>query len=381
METILKEKEAIQERVDSGLAEQEYYKTLADELDTLVDKNGKVKAGYKDRVDFILNELNEAYGTEYKRIDETVDKYDELRDNIYKLIDAKKAEILLNANEEEYANAIKRQTENQHKKIEAQKELTEATKAYDEKLKEIERNYGSLQNAKDKALNGGWLFAGEANKAISDLNKLKNAQDEAQSTYDNYVKAIKKDNETIILWEDLKTATITGDAKEIDEKVKAITNTYKTETGNQTATLQEQISREIDYANDRKRVWVENGIEINQEREAQLNIGVKTLTEKLTEQTKTLTDNLDEQTNIINVLSDDQIKAWKELATGSYNIYEDEISKLSPKAKEEIQNITGVVVEKTPEVERVTKQLSDDMVKSLENNFAVRTVALASIKE
>ena len=62
-------------------------------------KNGKVKEGYEGRVDFILNELNEALGTEYKLNGNIVESYDEIVNSIDEVIQKKRAEILL-SNEE-----------------------------------------------------------------------------------------------------------------------------------------------------------------------------------------------------------------------------------------------------------------------------------------
>lgn len=51
---------------------------LIDELDNLVDSNGKVKAGYENRVEYILGQLKESYGIEYELVDGVIQKYQEL---------------------------------------------------------------------------------------------------------------------------------------------------------------------------------------------------------------------------------------------------------------------------------------------------------------
>ena len=102
---------AIQDNVNSQLAEIGYIERLVDELDTLVDKNGKVKDGYEGRVSFILQELSNATGEEWKLVDGTIEKYGKLKKSINEVIAKKRAEIILNANEEIYTNAIKGQLE------------------------------------------------------------------------------------------------------------------------------------------------------------------------------------------------------------------------------------------------------------------------------
>ena len=78
--------DAAQQQISAGIAQMDYIQRLREELNQLVDANGKVKDGYKERVDFILGELNEALGTEYTQTDGVIQKYKELSDNIDLLI-------------------------------------------------------------------------------------------------------------------------------------------------------------------------------------------------------------------------------------------------------------------------------------------------------
>ena len=102
-------KEAFTEEILSSKASYDNTKDLADELFKLVDVNGKVSDANKKRADFILGELNEALNTEYTLIDLQKGKNDELRESIYNLIDAKKAEAYMNAYQEDYEEALKKQ--------------------------------------------------------------------------------------------------------------------------------------------------------------------------------------------------------------------------------------------------------------------------------
>jgi len=87
--------------------EMAYYQGLKDELDTIVDKNGKVKKGYEDRAEVITGILSEAFGIEIKVVDGVIQKYDELEDEIDNLILQKKALAKLNILEEGYNDALK----------------------------------------------------------------------------------------------------------------------------------------------------------------------------------------------------------------------------------------------------------------------------------
>lgn len=343
IESINKEKEAIQERVNNGLIEQEYYKKLADELETLVDANGKVKEGYSDRVNFILNQLNEAYGTEYKIIDGTIEEYDKLKDNIYEIIRATKAKILLNANEEIYANAIKRQVENQTKLREQMEEQNKAQQAYNDKLKELEKKYGDVEKARELAHKAPVLP-----KDFKDFEELEKALDDSKNKVNELTNTIKNDNKTIIYWEDLKEATITEDSQKIEEAMANLSTTYSEETENQEKTLLDQVNAEIVMANDRKKIWQENGIEINDTRRKQLDTGIRMTAEKLLE-----------QTNTVERLTDEQIEAWRALAEGSEDIYNEKISLVKEDTRFALEAILGRIDSTSPEYVNKWVRLAD----------------------
>lgn len=121
--------------VSGELGEIEYYESLAQELETLVDKSGKVKKGYEERADFIVGRLAEAFGEEYNNIGKIIDQNGKLTGSIKEAIDEKKKQILLSAKEETYAEAIKQQ-----------EELKKQSKATDELLKNAESRYNSAYN-------------------------------------------------------------------------------------------------------------------------------------------------------------------------------------------------------------------------------------------
>ena len=100
-------------------SQMEYYEDLKKELDSIVDKNGKIKKGYEDRAETIINVLNGALGTEMEIVDGVVQKYKEVEEEIDKLILQKKAMAKLNILEEEYNTALKEQKQ-------AKKDLADA---------------------------------------------------------------------------------------------------------------------------------------------------------------------------------------------------------------------------------------------------------------
>ena len=98
--------EARQQSVNAGMAEVAHVQTLSDELATLADENGVVNESNRARAEFILGELNNALGTEYSMTGLVIDNYNELTGAIDALIEKKKAELILQAEEEAYREAI-----------------------------------------------------------------------------------------------------------------------------------------------------------------------------------------------------------------------------------------------------------------------------------
>lgn len=102
---------AQQENVNKGMTEMKHYQNLADELNSIVDANGKVKDGYEERANFIATTLSEALGIEIHLQDGVIQGYENIKQSIYDTIAAKKAKIQLDAQEALYTEALQKQGE------------------------------------------------------------------------------------------------------------------------------------------------------------------------------------------------------------------------------------------------------------------------------
>lgn len=99
-------KQATEEQASAELAELGQVQALNKELGLLVDEKGRVAEKDEARVQFILNELNEALGTEYSLTDGVIKKYQELQKEVDALIQKKEAEIWLNQALADYEAAV-----------------------------------------------------------------------------------------------------------------------------------------------------------------------------------------------------------------------------------------------------------------------------------
>ena len=118
------------ENIKDGEAEIYSYQRLYSELQMIVDENGKVKEGYEEKAELITGKLSQALGVEINLIDGQIQNYGELKSSVEEAIKAKKAEILLNAYEEEYTEALKKRKDIQTAYTKALKENQQAHEQY-----------------------------------------------------------------------------------------------------------------------------------------------------------------------------------------------------------------------------------------------------------
>ena len=100
-------KKAAEEAAAGELLQLNQISALKNELSTLVDSNGKVKAGYEDRASFIVNELSKATGIQIDLVNGEIQGYKGLEAEIDRYIEKKKAEAVIKANQESYQAALK----------------------------------------------------------------------------------------------------------------------------------------------------------------------------------------------------------------------------------------------------------------------------------
>lgn len=159
--------------------------SLANELNTIVDSNGRVRQGYEDRANFIVTTLNSALGTEMSLNSGIIQNYQQMQGEIDNLIEKKKAEILLNAYADEYAEALRGQSD-------ATTNLTNLT----DQMTEAQKNYATA-TGKSKT------------EALFKIQEIGNAIKQEQSLLDEY-------QYTIGNYEALQTASISGTNEQLD---------------------------------------------------------------------------------------------------------------------------------------------------------------------
>lgn len=214
-EAFREQQKATADNAGSITAQMGHVQDLADELQGLADASGKVKETDEARAQFILDELNEALGTEYTMTDGVIQKYSDLKKNIDAVIQSKTANALLEANNALYVEAI--QAESQalqdlvlsEKDYQAQIDITaqkeqEYTTAYEELQKKIQENAGYTSTVKGSAEQAAVsVLKAEWNKEKELLTEKEGAYTDAAANYGNY-------SNTIMDYEEAQQAALKG---------------------------------------------------------------------------------------------------------------------------------------------------------------------------
>ena len=311
----------IDKTTNVNLAQINSVSKLKDELKTLVDENGKVKEGYKSRVDFILKELNEALGTEYKLNGDVIESYKNIQNEIDNTIEKKKAEIVLKSKEEKYKNAINTETE-------AVKNLKDAHDKLGMSLGDAKDKYKELKDKMKELEKAGKLYGEylEIGKEKQNLENLINAYENSENT----VKQCTKDKKE---YESEYALFVEGKYNEIG---KTIIDTTKEWTNSSIKEIQNSITQQQGELSKYKQIYETTGNEVAQQQMKQAQQNLQNLADELAQRTKT-----------IGTLGVEETLAWRTLANNSYEEYKKALSKVGPTTQQEIQKATGVIVSDT----------------------------------
>lgn len=287
------------EQIATGLGEIEQTQRLSAELDTLVDANGRVKEGYENRAQFIIGELNEALGTEYELTDGQITKYDELKNQIDSLIEKKRAQIIVEAQEEAYKEAI----------LKYQDKAIEKQDAYNEK-KALE---AEIEATKDEQLKG------------SLIRRLENVK----KHYDAVSREVEGYYNDIMTYERNATLLASDNAEDWKKIQTNITATASNTTNAKKEQLQQQLTADKDYLEQMKTAYAQT----NDETLADM---IKTKEESIAN----TQSQLDSMTGTVNAGSQNLLSAWRTNMDNSVNA----VSEKSPFFQSAMAKNVGSVV-------------------------------------
>ena len=350
--------------LNATLTEMDNIKNLSNELQTLVNKNGEVKKGYEGRVNFILNELNEALGTEYKLNGNIVESYDEIVKSIDTLIQKKRINAILENEEAKYNEAMDNRTAAYDDMIKKEEELATAKQKVLDAQKLVDNFDYSKGTASLKAYYDSQLEYAKHMQTQAEVN-LNNSK----SLYNTYL------NDIATYQNDYEIA-LSEDTKKINELINSRTYTYQQNSNDigevinhniqqaQYEVQQYQLARETD---------LQNQDEVNAEKNRkQIEAGEKLL--------ENLTQQLIEMTSTTESMTPMQVEAWKNLANNSYSIYSEYVGKLAPEMQKKIQEATGVIIANTPEFAKQAGIMGEKVAAEFDKNTEARKEALDTLQ-
>ena len=262
------QKKATDSTLGGITAQMGYVSDLTEELQSLANTTGFVQETDKERVQFILNELNEALGTEYTMVGNVIKGYETLKRTINEVIQAKLANSLVEAAHDDYVAAVQNEAdalENLNLKHEDYQAQVQRTKEADEAWFNADAEYQEAKRSGQSIwIENAAIAAEEAesayHKEVGILDEKKTAYDEAAATYSGYYNAIAN-------YEEAQAAVLSGNyqkAVDILAKKGGAYGTYSDKVDEETAKVLDTLYKEAVDAGleaERTKKNFENGVD------------------------------------------------------------------------------------------------------------------------
>lgn len=182
-------------------------------LQDITDESGNVKDGYENIAKVLIDQLNDALGLNIELIDGQIKDYDSLSKSIENVIAKKRAELILQAEEEAYAEALKMRPE-----------LVNAVADAETNLETAQRELTIAQEDYKNAINGGasdldsYIIAVE--NAEANVTTMASALDEARTN-------LGENTALMTQYMSDYTAAMEGDYASLGESTKNYTGTTR----------------------------------------------------------------------------------------------------------------------------------------------------------
>lgn len=357
--------EAQQNAIDVGMTEQAHLGNLWDELQGLVDQNGKVKEGYEGRASFITSQLNEAYGLEIKMVDGVIQEYGNLKKSIDEVMEKKKAQILLDSQESLYKTAI----ENQEKAL---KNLQTAQGDYWKNRKELSQ----LENALDEMKNahGEYYHREEYLRLLKRIDDKKKEVSEADAAWKKQEDLYGKYAYNIGLYEQNLALFHEGKYSEMSQATWDYVKEYQGADEAERKMLEDKISNTEYKLKELKKLRKGANGEIYEDQVKAAEKELKQLQEQLKTYTSTTKDGLKKTEIVWSDSLDEQLSditgrkiEFKNAGKGNVQMYVDGEKVGAPKAKEEMAKIATDSIKEITKKDKDAKKAGEDLIDGVNN--------------
>lgn len=209
--------DAMSKSSESVAVEYKRIDDLKSKYNDLIDSNGKVKEGYEDRAEYILNELANALGVEREEINKVIEANGKLGESYDTLAVKRKASAMLEAAEADYNQALVNQAKAVEQKVTAYNDLVDAQMRYDEAVANGGAVYDAyMQLVRDGMAEEAHMYYLANESKITAIETTKSALDQAQQGYDNAATAWQNSTSTIMQYNDLLEASTSGNVDEMN---------------------------------------------------------------------------------------------------------------------------------------------------------------------
>lgn len=207
--------EASEQQAIADTTQIEYTRDLWEELQKLADESGNVDEKNRSRAEFILGELNEALGTEYELTGNQIQNYQDMADAIDTVIEKKRAQILLDAYEDDYKDAIKTRTELEKEQVDVERELGQVRDELSDKTEEFQKKTKELS---DQMISGAPIDEGLVSEAAAlerEIAALEENLKSKESIYNDNEQLLREKYAMIEKWEGASVAFLEGNSQEV----------------------------------------------------------------------------------------------------------------------------------------------------------------------
>lgn len=236
-----------------------YYDSLLDKLELITDENGKIKSGYEERADTIINTLSGALDIEIEKNGNVITNYQDICNEIQKTIDLERARAQQQVYADSYEEAIKNQTQAwndlkdaQDNEVDIADQIAKVQAELDENTKEYNKTVQTSTGLQRVHTSQYDPVVQKQQQLQSSLNTLKLEQTkanqktkDAQDVYLGYVNTIKN-------YEGVTSAIAEGDTKKINDALNRMVNNFITAENGTKESLEQQVADMKDNYNSLK---------------------------------------------------------------------------------------------------------------------------------
>ena len=252
------------EQISLNADEIDSTKEMVDELQTLVDENGKVGES-KERVKYLTDKINEMAPDSIKWVDDETIAYQQEADAIKKALDQKKAAMSINELQDDRSAAQKNMKESLDQQVELRKQIEETEQKLSEAYQKIDE---ATKNQNDHQLQYWTAQKNEYEKFLNDKKALLNQEveeyqsyaetidiiNEAEQAYanENYEEVERILGKINLSYKDAKTASIEElqqQSEELQAKYDALADTVGEGSSDTAKQIKEEIEKLLDETN------------------------------------------------------------------------------------------------------------------------------------